>query len=357
MKYFHKSYACLVILLMFSACDQDVGSFDEAGQFSKEQTYQLNALLKGEPPAERSFVDVSIDRTVTLPATDDVILFNPAAVWYLEDGQIYIWDAGDFRIKAFTDEGRFVGMYGNGRGEGPGQFSVSKTFGLHADSLFLLDPQFRRLSWFHMDGSIVQTKQFEERVHDYTLGSDGTEYRIYVGAELENPYARLTDSSGEITQPQALQGRDVSSIVFDGKLRSTPTQGIYILWYYPVLLAFAPGDSLARAYPTPDYGAAPLPEPRIAGEGFSQFISPPENRLHWGSQINGETLAVQIRPREAGVALFDIYHTESLTYRYTVRVSVETNRSAHLAYDDGLLITRADTSVAVHHLAHDHEQN
>ena len=354
---FNRLHICFIILLILSACDQDVGSFGEAEQFSKEQTYQLNALLKGEPPAERSFVDISIDRTVTLPKTDEGILFNPAAAWYLEDGQIYIWDGGDFRIKTFTDEGRFVGTYGDGRGEGPGQFHVSKALGLHADSLFLLDSQLRRLSWFDMDGSLVQTKQFEERVHDYTLGSDGTEYRIHFGAGLENPYVRLTDSSGEITQPQPLQGRDVSSIVFDGTLRSAPTQGVYIPSYYPLLLAFAPGDSVARAYPTPDYGNAPLPEPRIAGEGFSQFVSPPENRLHWGSQINGETLAVQIRPGEAGTALFDIYHAKSLTYRYTVRIAVETRRPAHLAYDDGLLVTRADTSVAVHHLARDYEQN
>ena len=342
-----------ILLLCLGACSQDADSLGEGEKFTKEQRYQLNAALKNTPPAKRTFVDVTINRTVTLPATDDVILFNPVAVWYLEDGNVYIWDAGDFRIKGFTPEGELAATFGDGRGEGPGQFTVSKNIGVQGDSLFLLDPQIRRLSWFHKNGSLGRTEQFEERIHDYAVGPDGTEYKLNLGAQVQNAYAVITSASGQTTRPQNLQSRDVSSMVFDGVTQSTQGQGIYVPYYYPVLLAFAPGDSMARAYPTPDYGTAALPEPRIAGEGFSRVVSPPEpqTQLHWGSQIRGETLAVQIRPTERDTSLFDIYDAISLVYRHTARIPIEIRRSARLVYEDGLLITRADTTVAIHHLA------
>jgi hypothetical protein len=349
----NRLYLIILSTLFFSACNEDNSYYEVPEQVQKEKRYQLNAMLQGAPCAGRTFVDVTISRTVTLPVTDDVILFNPAAVWYLEDGNVYIWDAGDFRIKSFTPEGELAATFGDGRGEGPGQFTVSKNVGVQGDSLFLLDPQIRRLSWFHEDGSLGRTEQFEERVHDYAVGPDGTEYKLHLGAQVQNTYTVITSASGQTTRPQNMQSRDVSSIVFDGVVQSTEGQGIYVPYYYPVLLAFAPGDSLARAYPTPDYGTAPLPEPRMAGEGFSQMVSPPDpqTRLHWGSQISGEALAVQIRPTEKDTSLFDIYDATSLIYQHTARIPIEIRRSARLVYEDGLLITRADTTVAIHHLA------
>lgn len=344
----------VLILAGLTACGQDADAPEAVEQGPTEEQYQLNAMLMGEPPSERTFVDIEVDRTVTISATENVTLFNPVVIWYLKDGNIYVWDGGDFRIKAFTPEGQHVGTFGDGRGQGPGQFQVAMTLEIQQDSLFLFDPTSRRFSYFHKDGTLGRTEKIETSVTDYAQSMDNTVYLMFDGPEV-NPYVSVMPQGGRSHRFEDLMSRDVPNIVFDGRLHAASSQGIHIPYYYPVLLAFAPDDSLARAYPTPDYGTAPLPEPRTSGEGFSRSVRPPlsETRLHWGSEVNDEVLAVQIRSREQGVFLFDIYDAWSLTYQHTARIPAGLLSKAQLAYEDGLLVTHSDTTVAVHHLTMD----
>ena len=355
--YLHwRIYITLVICL--AACGAGDKPSGEGTQEVNEQEYKLNAVLEGERPTERRFVDIAFNRTVNLPSSEDAMLFNPAALWYLDDGNIYVWDSGDFRIKAFSVDGEFLGAFGDGRGEGPGQFQVARGLTLQQDSVVLFDPMIRRSSYFARDGALGKTVQHERQFTNVTRSRSGTVYKMNVapGAPDPAPYVRM-ERDGQRRQIDNLLDREVSSIVFDGVLHASPNQGIYVPLYYPVLLAFAPRDSIARAYPSPDYGSVPLPEPQTSGEGFSRVTGPPELRVHWGSQVSGKTLAVQIRPQEQGTSLFDIYDVTSLTYQHTARIPSPARGGSLLAYDEGLLISRGDTTVVVHHLALDAQQN
>lgn len=346
----------ITFVICLAACGAEDKPSGEGTQEVNEQEYKLNAVLEGERPTERTFVDIALDRTVNLPASEEAMLFDPAAFWYLKDGNIYVWDSGDFRIKAFSVDGEFLGAFGDGRGEGPGQFQVARGLTLQQDSVVLFDPMVGRLSYFAKDGTLGRTVQFERRFTNYARSSTGTGYKMNVAPGDPAPYVRI-EREGQRTQINNLLGREVSTIVFDGALHATPDQGVYVPLYYPVLLAFAPRDSIVRALPSPDYGSVPLPEPQTSGEGFSRVTSPPELRVHWGSQVSGETLAVQIRPQEEGTSLFDIYDVMSLTYQYTARIPSPPRGGSLLAYDEGLLISRGDTTVVVHHLALDTQQN
>lgn len=188
--------------------------------------YGQRADLQGDPPT-RTWVEPEFKKTATLTSGEEYALFNPAVIYMPDDGRIYVWDAGDGRLKAFTPDGKYVATYGEGAGEGPGQVQVYRNVGRLGDSLYVLDPQNRRVSFFGMDGGFGRSEQYRDRVHSLAWASDSTKYELYIGPGL-SPRLDITAPSGRQTAVSDLQVRDVSAIVFDGILHATEERAIYV---------------------------------------------------------------------------------------------------------------------------------
>jgi DNA-binding beta-propeller fold protein YncE len=80
--------------------------------------------------------------------TADGKLNHPTNIWVTGDGIILVSDSLNFRIQAFTPEGRFVGKFGS-VGDGPGYFSRPR--GVAADSdgnIYVVDGLFDNIQIF-----------------------------------------------------------------------------------------------------------------------------------------------------------------------------------------------------------------
>jgi len=311
---------------------------------SEDHTYGLRVELNGEPP-ERTWVKPDVEKTATLSSGETHTLFNPAAVWILSDGHVYVWDAGDFKLKVFTPEGEYVTAYGEGRGNGPGEVQVYRNLGLHGDSLYVYDPENRRLSLFGPDAAFGRSQQYDEPLAHFAMTDDSTRYELYRGPGTP-PSMEVTPASGQKTTISDLLIRDVSTIVFGGYLYAVEGKGIYVLDYYPLLLSVSPGDTTLSAHPTPEYGEAPMPEPRIEGEGIGRMIRPPSNRLHWLPTVYDEVLSIQRASPEDTIA-FDLYDTGEMRYLRSLRLPVK-NSHSRFAYGLGLLAVERDTTVVIY---------
>jgi len=75
-----------------------------------------------------------------------------------EDGDIYVLQSLEGRVKVFDDEGNFVRVIGE-RGTGPGQFDRAFGMGFVADTLYVIDFGLRRVSYFSEDGELLRTHQ------------------------------------------------------------------------------------------------------------------------------------------------------------------------------------------------------
>jgi hypothetical protein len=93
-------------------------------------------------------------------ATDDNYAFaQPGDLVEDEAGNIYIADAGQYRIQKFDPNGEFIATFGR-KGQGPGEFSALRSLSLDsAGRLHALDDSQRRIQIFRTDGTLAETNR------------------------------------------------------------------------------------------------------------------------------------------------------------------------------------------------------
>jgi len=329
-----------LVLIPLTACS----STDER----TSGTYGIEARLQGDPSIERTWIEPSHRKIATLASGDEYTLFNPAESWILGDDRIYIWDGGDFKLKAFTPNGALVETYGRGKGDGPGEIEVYRDIGLVRDSLYVLDSQNRRVSFFGRGGRFGRSTQYREGITNIAWAGDSIRYELFrvFGKPL---FLRILDlSSGHRTTVSNLLSVNLRSIVFDGVLLVSKRKAIHVPLYFPLLLTFTPGDTTATAHPTPDYGEVPVPESR--GSVQQGVIRPPSNSLHVDPTLHKGVLSIQIDSSKDSIA-FDLYDAQTMEYMHTVRLPI-TRSNAKYAYGRGLLVAEQDTTMDVYRVEH-----
>jgi hypothetical protein len=85
----------------------------------------------------------------------EAILGDPREVAIGPQGQIFVLDLQDQRIKVFDQEGNFIRMFG-GRGGGPGEFRFAWKLGLWESRIGVAEGQEGRLHLFDQGGSFVE---------------------------------------------------------------------------------------------------------------------------------------------------------------------------------------------------------
>jgi hypothetical protein len=72
------------------------------------------------------------------------------------DGNVYAFELMESEIRVFDSAGRPIRRFG-GPGEGPGEFSMLRSFGVRGDTVWVLDQGLRRLTLFDRTGRVVGT--------------------------------------------------------------------------------------------------------------------------------------------------------------------------------------------------------
>ena len=118
-------------------------------------------------------------------ATDPVYGFwGPRDVVVDAQGQVYVSDTGNKRVRVYTSDGQFVRDIGSG-GSGPGQLDEPSGMALHPDGrLFVADYWNRRISVFNSDGSFAYSFPvrgwYDEQGNRPYVAVDATRNMVYV---------------------------------------------------------------------------------------------------------------------------------------------------------------------------------
>lgn len=111
----------------------------------------------GDPPK----VELKLLRKIgDVDTADDNFAFaNPGDIVEDKAGNIYIADAGQYRIQKFDRDGKFLASYGR-KGQGPGEFSSIRSLSIDSDDrLHALDDSQRRIQVFRTDGTLEETNR------------------------------------------------------------------------------------------------------------------------------------------------------------------------------------------------------
>ena len=211
---------------------------------------ELNGVsLRKQAGAERIFRQSPVRRAFTLSTEQGTPLYGPLQVKEGPHEEILVFDQGDLAIKKFSPEGKLLARYGQGKGQGPGEFSSLSDFAADSQGrIWAVDPQNGRLTVFAPQGAVEQTIRLEKPPYRLSLSGDGGYFVTYMLTRDQifghfAPPQRLTGEFGTFLSEQGL-----NAILLDGWI--VPDRGdgfVYAALYAGVLAAFGP-DGQPRFY-------------------------------------------------------------------------------------------------------------
>lgn len=328
-----RAVATLLIVLVMASCGEETTN-----------PYYLTADVRGDQSLERTWVEPDFEKIATLSQGDGYTFFDPRALGIEEDGHVYVFDFGDNTVKRFTRHGVYRATYGNGVGRAPDQMMGMRDGGIWRDSLvYVVDGRQRKVLFFNREtGAFVRTESYEVPIARLAYADDSTKY--VEAASRTSDFLFMTTPRRQ-TSVSRIFSRDIPSIALDGRLHSSHGRAVFVPFYFPVILTYAPGDTTGIAYPTPDYGDAPIPAPQAESQGRTRVVRAPSNPVNGVSEMHGGVLAVQHPNTSEDSTAFDLYDAEEGSYLHTVRFPIDREIAK---YGAGIVASIQDTTVNIY---------
>jgi len=118
---------------------------------------------------KKSNIGVELNQVIgSLNTTDDnYMLYMPSAVEKDNDGNLYVLDAGNFRVQKYDPNGKFLLSFGR-EGGGPGEFTMPRSVELGNDGkLYLFDRTSSLMHIFHQDGKFDESYRPKEGMDNF----------------------------------------------------------------------------------------------------------------------------------------------------------------------------------------------
>ena len=317
--------------------------------------FYLDKLVE-QRVSERNFLEISYEKSFSIPITNDLFLHNPQEVVVDDQGYIYILDSGIQKILRFSPSGEYLVTYGEeGGGEGPGELQGVVDFFVAGDSMiYILDTYGFKISIFGIDGIFLKDVRINSQPFRYTRTTTGREYILYATTNQSS----LLESRFEGTAHEMIP---FSSLVDAGTMDGLGTSGnlntygenlIYVLSRYPLLFQYDPSGSLVYARTTIEYNddfEEPEIEERILGG------MPAKRQV--GRYFHADRLIVEDdklfifsrRPRGAPdtskYGAIDVYDIATGDYQYSM--SIPEDGPFVTTYQSGKIYQLKDTTVVV----------
>ena len=172
---------CSVTLILFIACGS--GGAVPAVEMIDGVRHVHNSAPAFESPAEAGIAIELVQTIGDLFATDENYSFYiPEDIARDAAGNLYILDAGNYRIQKFTADGKYIATFGR-QGEGPGEFTMPARMELVGNAeLYVYDQRTQRIDVMSTDGNFIRSLSFDSDMDDFCLRSDGTFITVGFGS-------------------------------------------------------------------------------------------------------------------------------------------------------------------------------
>ena len=256
-------------------------------------------------------------------------------------GDIYVLDFGDSVVRQFTAEGDFVRDYGNGPGEGPGEFRTVVDIAVDdAGQVWTLDPGLARMQVFDTLGSVVQS--FRTRPSAYTferLASGEVVYMVTDSLLFErfNP----DGDASRLLFGRVVENQRRNALAVTGFLASDQSTVVYSAGYGGFVGRWSANDGELR-YLRPTVVDQNFPN--VVQEGGATFVAPEDRRgASFGVSVYGDS--IYILSGDGRQRVVDVYEIGRGDYQYSFPLPDQATTG--MSIFDGRYILTTDTLVAV----------
>ena len=304
----------LVIWLVVSSCQGNASDNEIAFNNLNIQP------IDGQAATERNWLPNGLgEKVIELPAGTEEPPISPSTVTADASGYFYVSDLVTWRIQQFDAAGNYVTSFGEGRGEGPGEFTTLLSLGFLGDSLLWFLDYSQQINYYRRDGSLIWTERLESRLRklivQLAITPSGRRFFMFSSGYGDGNFFE-TKWEGEEKQFGSLQfesGWEVNLPLY-GSLLAYKESMIYVPDYYPLVIRYDSDGNLVYARTAMDYGLVGEPEwVTIDGRPGK---GPPRNRV---SSLNPSIDAARLFVHSEFAQAIDVYDVETGDYLYSVK--------------------------------------
>ncbi len=233
----------LLSMLIVAGCNSESRTTSSSSQSNTEVTELISNIyerIQHQDRRERHIYEEEVERIHTIGLEDESKLFKPGQIVFA-DSDLIVFDYGDFLLKRYSVSGQKVTTYGNGFGNGPGEFynPIDAAVGQN-HSLHVLDSRQSRVTVFDKTGQYISTVSINSApptLFRFAHNANSTRYHFLTFSSkyslfgYENglifPYSDFTNNSGLQT-----------SILLNGNIKSTPNGFVYVAAHLPIIIIF-----------------------------------------------------------------------------------------------------------------------
>jgi hypothetical protein len=307
----------LATAIFFAGCFEDEGR--NVGEV-EEAFFAIN--LQKQNKRYRAWREIEVDTLAVIGRSGKGILYKPGYVKGDSSG-VYVIDYGDSSVKKFDKNGDLIVKYGQGRGEGPGEFINPTGVAIGENgTVWVADGGARSLNWFTSDGDFLRKLTFKDGILRVAPIEGGWYYLMRVSPLkpeiffLYNAEDAMMRSFGELVENY----RDVA-LSLSGDILSVRKDMVYVSSYYGVILRFDVNGELAYAREGIEKGKPPQVETGQAkGNLFQRIVN--KKTLYNCPSLSGEKLYVHAfsTSKELDASILDVYHVTDGTYQYSFKL-------------------------------------
>lgn len=333
----------VVSLLVLASCREGEPSSTSAVEQQRDNSNALPEVEVIEQRArERSFSDWALEE---VPLEKPPTIGN-VTMLRLFDDHLFVYDLAEMNIKRYALNGALEAVYGQGRGQGPGQFqNIFSFWPLGRDLVWIVDSMARTVSRFAYDGTFLDSFKPEFMpARIAALGADSLVILSYTHAELfalVSAEGKLLASFGGVVAGEVPGGQ---AVVFDGHLFPRPEGGFVWAPRFASYLYFY--DAKARlerrlqlidrhAFPLDKLGTAPISARQLEQPHRSLTVSMVGEDIFVSTLVRGEGEEPQV--------VMDRYERAGGQYVDSARLP---DGGGHFVVHEGRIYgSRADTTL------------
>lgn len=299
---------------------------------SQASELQPRFLLGGEVPSpkpqvtrERVWKPAPSRQRLILGEDPKALLFFPSSLQEDREGNIYVKDGGDQSVKKFSPEGRFLHKYGEGEGQGPGEFGALTDFVLTNDgALWAADASNGRIMRFAGDGRLLSTITMRQPPYRLAVMGGDRLAIMFPPSRRSFLFGTFNYEAGELKQKKEfgrfLENQEESSLALEGWLEPNGEGGFIYAALFPGLLAsYAPEGRLKFLVQTID--PPPFPKIKRREDGYS-FADRESRYSALSLSVAGDEIYI-LTLKEEGfkrLGVIDTYRRKDGTYLYSTRI-------------------------------------
>ena len=259
--------------------------------------------------------------------------------------RMFVYDLAYMNIKRYTLNGELEAVYGNGRGQGPGEFQNIFSFWVRdKEAVWIVDSQAQEVSQFQYDGTFVESFHPEfPPMRVVALNKDQLVVQMFARPKL----FALVNEEGEVQNRFGEMKDDLHTSSFDAHMFPRPTGGFIWAPIYASSLFFYDADAeLERRMELID--SHPFPTDQTDSDPMQVPDDPPQRTM--SVSVTDETIFVTtlLRNAEPPTSVLDRYDRESGQYLGSVRMPSDGYQ--YLVHDGMIYGEVADTTVQAFHL-------